>query len=84
MPTLSLYTTAGCHLCEVAKSILWPLISEYQLGFQEIDIAESDDLIARYGIRIPVLASSLVQTELGWPFDVEQAREYIAAMINHK
>jgi len=64
---LTLYQTAGCHLCDKAKDILWPLLSEHQLIFQDQDIAETDQLIDRYGVRIPVLAKPDGQ-ELDWPF----------------
>lgn len=79
MSTLILYTTSGCHLCETAKTLLWPLLTEYNLRLKTIDIADSDDLIARYGIRIPVIALHDDGGELGWPFTAEEARDFIAA-----
>jgi hypothetical protein len=72
---INLYSTLGCHLCEQAKSILWPLLLQYQHDLVEIDIATSDELIERYGIRIPVLSDTNNVNELNWPFgpqDVEQ------------
>jgi len=72
---IHLYSTLGCHLCEQAKSVLWPLLSHYQYELVEIDIATSDELIERYGIRIPVLSAPNYSDELNWPFgplDVEQ------------
>ena len=72
---IHLYSTLGCHLCEQAKSILWPLLSQYQHHLLEIDIAESDKLIEQYGTRIPVLSVGDGLEELNWPFssdDVEQ------------
>lgn len=64
-----LYSTIGCHLCEQAKQILWPLLIEYQFRLSEIDISDNDSLISHYGIRIPVLASPASERELNWPFD---------------
>ena len=78
MPSLILYTTAGCHLCDTAKTVLWPLLTEFGLRLQEVDIAESDALIERYGIRIPVVAFEGATAELSWPFVTEQARDFIA------
>lgn len=41
-----------------------------------VDIAGDDDLFARYGWRIPVLQRA-DDEELGWPFDLEAAREFV-------
>ncbi len=79
MASIILYTTAGCHLCEQAKALLWPVMSSRQLRLKEIDIAESDDLIERYGVRIPVIALSDGDSgaELNWPFDSEELRAFV-------
>lgn len=77
MLTLDLYSTPACHLCELAKEILWPLLDEYDLALREIDIADSDELLEAYGVRIPVLKSVQLEDDLGWPFDKHQAREYL-------
>lgn len=68
LKTLKLYHTSGCHLCEKAKDLLWPLLSEYSIELTECDIAESDALIEIYGARIPVLRLA-DGVELAWPFD---------------
>lgn len=59
---LTLYGTEFCHLCHDAQTLLRQL----QLDWQDVDIAEDDALMARYGTRIPVLAQGA--EELGWPF----------------
>lgn len=71
-----LYSTVGCHLCEQAKVILWPLLLQYQFRLVEVDIAESDELIEQYGARIPVLRTDLLEanadtSELNWPFTAQ-------------
>lgn len=78
MRVIYLYSTPGCHLCELAKEVIFPLLNNYSLSLQEIDIAESDDLIERYGVRIPVLKSPRHLDELGWPFDSQQAANFLA------
>jgi len=78
MKPIYLYSTLGCHLCEMARDIVAPLLSDYSLRLEEIDIAESDELIERYGVRIPVLKSPHHLDELGWPFDSEQAADFLA------
>ena len=62
--SLIFYTTAGCHLCEQAESIL----EAAGIRFTPVDIEEDLELIKRYGIRIPVVADAEGR-ELGWPFD---------------
>lgn len=79
MASIILYTTAGCHLCEQAKALLWPVMSSQQLRLKEIDIADSDEMIERYGVRIPVIALSKGNTgaELNWPFDSEELLSFV-------
>ena len=81
MSSLILYTTAGCHLCETAKTVLWPLLTEFGLRLQQVDIAESDALIEQYGIRIPVIAFEGAAAELAWPFVAEHARDFIVQYV---
>lgn len=77
--SLVLYHTAGCHLCEKARDVLWPLLSSRNINLTEVDIAESDFLIESYGVRIPVVATSC--GELDWPFDQEQIISLIQSKI---
>ncbi|WP_194089238.1 glutaredoxin family protein [Vibrio hibernica] len=51
---LTLYSTSGCHLCEMAFSQLQQL----NLGdkVDVVDIAFDDELFSSYGVTIPVLA----------------------------
>lgn len=78
-----LYSTVGCHLCEKAKSVLWPLLGHYQYSLKEIDIADDDKLIEKYGIRIPVLAIPNCSEELNWPFNTEQADDFLRKMLTN-
>jgi glutaredoxin len=77
MNTIRLYSTPGCHLCEMAKDIIFPLLDHYALYLEEIDIAESDELIERYGVRIPVLKFPDRADDLGWPFDAAQIQSFL-------
>lgn len=63
-----LYTTAGCHLCDRANDILLALPSHYKLEIIATEIGDDDDLVERYGIRIPVVQFS-DGSEMGWPFE---------------
>jgi glutaredoxin len=53
--TITLYTRAGCHLCEDAKSAVTPLLSEFGATLYEIDIDGDPILRERYGNDIPVV-----------------------------
>ena len=50
--SLLLYGRAGCHLCDEARAVL------QRIGhpFEEVDIEADDELLARYLVRIPVIA----------------------------
>lgn len=77
MKSLYLYSTPGCHLCELAREVVDPLLNHYALVLEEIDIAASDELIERYGVKIPVLKSPHHIDELCWPFDAAQAANFL-------
>jgi hypothetical protein len=53
---LTLYTKAGCHLCEDALVTLRRLQAEVPFEIQERDIAADSDLLRAYFDRIPVLS----------------------------
>jgi len=73
-PQIKLYGTNYCHLCDEAKTILQIVAVE----FEYIDIADDNDLMARYGIRIPVVQKVGVATELAWPFDRQSLVQWLA------
>jgi len=74
MTHLILYSTSGCHLCEQAEALLEQLGRELPLAWRVVDIANDEQLVKRYGIRIPVLRREADDSELGWPFDLDQLR----------
>ena len=71
---IRLYGTACCHLCEEAQAIL------HELGIraEHVDIADDDELLEKYGLRIPVLKRTDTGAELGWPFDAEAVSRFLA------
>jgi len=81
--TVYLYSTLGCHLCEQAKVVLWPLLAQYQFRLTEIDIAADDALIEQYGTRIPVLGADNHAAELNWPFSAQQVDDFFAGLAKH-
>ena len=70
MSSLILYGTSACHLCELAEEQLDALRERgYAVAYRKVDIAADDDLLARYGIRIPVVRRARDGRELDWPFE---------------
>ena len=56
MPTITLYTKAGCHLCDEARAHLEDLAADHDVVLEEIDIRGDLALFERYRYRIPVIA----------------------------
>lgn len=73
MMRLILYGTTFCHLCEQAEAVL--LAAE--VSAEHVDIAQDDELLERYGTRIPVLRREDKGEELGWPFDASALRLFL-------
>ncbi len=71
-----LYSTEHCSLCEQALDWLFSMPELAGHALEVIDIAESDDLVASYGERLPVLRVG--ENEMDWPFDAE----VLARMLN--
>ncbi|MFK3796983.1 MULTISPECIES: glutaredoxin family protein [unclassified Pseudomonas] len=75
-PECQLFSTVGCHLCEVAEAELMPLV-EHGLLIELVDIAQSEALADAYGLRIPVLRRTDTGAELDWPFDTGQVVTFL-------
>ena len=81
MITIILYTTAGCHLCDLADVILQQLSTSYELTINHTEIGDDDELVECYGTAIPVLKFN-DNSELLWPFsqqDIEIKIEQLHA-----
>ncbi len=68
---LTLYTGPNCHLCEQAKAILYPLLTEKGWQLAEVGIQSDEMLHEKYGVRIPVVKLPNGD-EKGWPFTAAQ------------
>lgn len=55
LPTLTLYTRTGCHLCDEMKAVVQAVSRRVPLTVQEIDVASDRELEDRYGHEVPVL-----------------------------
>jgi hypothetical protein len=49
-----LYERADCHLCDEARVLLDEMLGPDR--YERVDIDGSDDLVVRYGFRVPVIA----------------------------
>lgn len=76
---LVLLGTEACHLCEDAQSLLLPLADRLATPVYVDDIAQSIDLVERYGVRIPVLCNEDTQAELDWPFSLSELIDWLHA-----
>ena len=56
IPTVTLYTRPGCHLCEVVKEQLEAVRRELDFHIEERDIDKERALRERYNDDIPVVA----------------------------
>ena len=50
---LILYERDGCHLCDEARALLDEMVGPDR--YARVDIDADDDLVLRYGFRIPVI-----------------------------
>lgn len=73
-----LFSTLGCHLCELAEGLVAQEFSSHPQVWQVVDIAESEELMEQYGVRIPVLRCTRSGRELGWPFDEVSLHHWVA------
>lgn len=72
-----LYGTSACHLCELAEALLQQAQGAGLLAaFITVDISDSDELMSRYGLRIPVLKRR-DGAELGWPFGAPELAAFL-------
>lgn len=75
---LTLFLKDECHLCDEALLVLARVgVSE----FESVYIEDDDALLARYGLRVPVLRDER-DVELDWPFDVAQVTALVLAQVS--
>lgn len=74
---LLFYTTSQCHLCDLAEALLVSTPMPVPIPVDVVDIAQSAELVERYGTRIPVLRRKDTGRELNWPFTREQLLTFL-------
>jgi nicotinate-nucleotide pyrophosphorylase len=71
VPRLTLITRVNCHLCDDARAALARIQQATGERWAEVDVDSSDDLVAEYSDRVPVVL--LDGAEHGY-WRVEEAR----------
>lgn len=77
--SLTLLTKPGCHLCEVAKTVVDSAINKFKsehssenpIELTEVNILEDQALLEQYGEEIPVLQINGA-THAYWKIDSER------------
>lgn len=77
--TLILYSTPACHLCETALLLMEPYLDAMDIDLEEVDISTSEELMEKYGIRIPVIRFKDCGRELDWPFTEDDFLDFVGA-----
>jgi glutaredoxin len=60
-PQVTLYTRAGCCLCDDAKQVIHAARAYADFDYQEIDIDGDPDLLRLYNDEVPVITINRVK-----------------------
>ena len=77
---LLLYSTSGCHLCDLAKDLIDEALLEQSFILKVVDIANNDQLFEMYGVHIPVVKYEHSPQALYWPFSLDDLTEYLVVL----
>lgn len=77
MQELILYSTLGCHLCELAVIEIEPCLTNSNIVLKQVDIADDPVLLEKYGVSIPVAYEASDEACLYWPFDRQDVQIFI-------
>ncbi len=79
MQNVTFYTKLNCSLCDKAHLMLMHVAYDIPLEIDIIDITHSHNKLGhKYDERIPVIALSKADTELEWPFTINDIKAYLA------
>ena len=68
---LVLYSTDHCTLCDQALELLFSMPELAGQPLRVVDVATDDELLERFGERLPVLELYGADTRIDWPFDAQ-------------
>jgi glutaredoxin len=69
-----MYGKPGCHLCDNARVVIAEVCGELGIGYAEVDITTSADLMAAYAEQIPVTFVDGQQHDF-WRVDASRLRK---------
>ncbi|MFO7592943.1 MAG: glutaredoxin family protein [Pseudomonadota bacterium] len=77
-PKLRLYHRSGCSLCEAMHRELLDCELNGAFDLELIDIDSSNNLVERYGHKVPVLSDSADQEICHYFLDLQALQAYFA------
>ncbi len=77
-PRVTLYTRAGCHLCEAAREIVQRVCAELGEGFDVVDVDSDPALRERFTEEVPVTFVDGRQHDF-WRVDEQRLRAALGA-----
>ena len=77
-PLVTLYTRAGCCLCDDAKRVLTEARSRVAFDYEERDIDADPELLRRYNDEVPVVAINGVKA-FKYKVDMKEFLKKLAA-----
>ncbi len=67
-------------MCDQALAII-KQVRFNGIKVEEIEIAENEELLKCYGLRIPVVQMTSSRRELAWPFDLDRFQTWLREEI---
>ncbi len=78
MQNVTFYTKLNCKLCDEAYLMLMQVAYDIPLDIDVLDITHAHNKLgSKYDERIPVIARSDIETELEWPFSIDDIKVYL-------
>jgi hypothetical protein len=68
-PVVTLIGRSGCHLCDIARSVVGQALARAPFELVEIDVDSDPELRAEYGDQVPVV---LVDARMHSFYEVDQ------------
>jgi glutaredoxin len=79
-PLVTLYTRAGCCLCDDAKRVLEQARARSEFDYDERDIDSDPELLRRYNDEVPVIAINGVKA-FKYKVDMKDFLKKLAARV---
>ena len=77
-PRVTLYTRAGCCLCDEARRVLLEARRRTEFDYEEFDIDRDPDLLRLYNDEVPVIAINSVKA-FKYKLDIHEFLKKLAA-----